>query len=234
MTWIGAIYEFGSLFSYRIPDFSSQYALSSPLPGPSTIKLALVATAIETKDVIYGEKVFGTIKNAKIKLLPPKRIALSNVLVKRLKAKKERKEKGFESTFGIRGYVHFAEPLKIYIETAIESGKIGEEIENLLRRIRRLGTSDSVVYCESVKKEIPPANAIEAVEALKKAEKNVLVIPVKDLNPDPAIKFEHINIYSKSKQPKAKVFVSKFYTIPILDQKQGKNWIVYEIGPRRN
>lgn len=226
MTWLSAVYEFGGLFSYRIPSFSSQYALSSPLPGPSAIKLALVATAIETKNVSNGEKIFEVVKNANVKLSPPRRIALSNVLIKRLKAKKERKEGGFERTFGIRGYVHFAEPLKIYIEV----GESEEEIENLLRRIRRFGTSDSVVYCRNVKEEIPPENAIEAVKILEKAEKNALIIPVKDLNPDLDVEFKHINIYDKSKPPRGKdVFVSKFYMIPILRQEQGKNWTVYEI-----
>lgn len=226
MTWVSAVYEFGGLFSYKVPGFSSQYALSSPLPGPSTIKLALVATAIETKNVSNGEKIFEVVKNANVKLSPPRRIALSNVLIKRLKAKKERKKRGLETTFGIRGYVHFAEPFKIYIE----DGETRGEIENLLRRIRRLGTSDSVVYCKSVKEEIPPENAIEAVKTFEKAEKNMLIIPVKDLNPDPDVKFKHINIYDKSKPPRGKgIFVSKFYMIPVLHQEQGKNWTIYEI-----
>ena len=87
MGWIKAEYEFGSLFSYRVPDYPSpSYALSSPLPGPSTIKLAIVAAAIETSGKVkLGEKAFEIVKNARIKIKVPRRIAISNVLIKRLK-----------------------------------------------------------------------------------------------------------------------------------------------------
>jgi CRISPR-associated protein Cas5 subtype I-A len=226
MTWLKAEYELGSLFSYRIPDFSSQYALSSLLPGPSTIKLAIVATAIETNgNKSYGEKIFEIVKNIKIKIQMPKSVALSNVLIKRLKKKKD--EMKLERTFGIRGYVHYPEPFRIYIK--IEENE-EDEVKNLLRRIRSFGTSDSVVYCKSVKAEEPSKGCIEPVESLGRSERNVLIVPVKDLNPDSEIKFEHVNPYDKSKPTKNKdIFIKKFYPIPISEHKQGKNWIVYEI-----
>ncbi|HID93244.1 MAG TPA: CRISPR-associated protein Cas5, partial [bacterium (Candidatus Stahlbacteria)] len=64
--WLGAEYEFGSMFSYRIPNFSPSFALSSPIPGPSTIKLAIVATAIErSKNLDYGKDIFDIIKSSK-------------------------------------------------------------------------------------------------------------------------------------------------------------------------
>lgn len=226
MTWLKAEYEFGSLFSYRIPDFSSQYALSSPLPGPSTIKLAIVATAIETNgDKSYGEKIFEIVKNAEIKIYLPKSVALSNVLIKRLKKKKDKME--LERTFGIRGYVHYSEePFRIYIK--IEENK-EDEVKNLLRRVRSFGTSDSLVYCMDVKEEEPPANCIEPKNTLEKAQRNVLLVPVKDLNPDKEINFDDVNPYVKSSRGKD-VFVKKFYLLPISRQIQGRNWIVYEIG----
>ena len=260
MGWIRTDYEFGSLFSYRIPDYPSpSYALSSPLPGPSTIKLAIVATAIETSGKVdFGEKIFEIVKNTAIKIKTPKKIALSNMLIKRLKQKDPSKqkteivgdcegctkknvklwlieEKGkqlckecattLESTFGIRGYVHFLEPLTIYLNVDNK-----ECLKELLKKVRRFGTSDSLVYCRDVVEEEPPANCIEPVETIEKSQRNVLLVPVKDLNPDSEIKFEHVNPYDNSKPPKdKKVFVRKFYLIPISEHKQGKNWIIYEI-----
>jgi CRISPR-associated Cas5-like protein len=256
MEWIRADYEFGSLFSYRIPDYPSpSYALSSPLPGPSTIKLAIVATAIETSgNIDFGAEVFETVKNAEIKIKAPQKIALSNLLIKRLKQRDPSKQKTdiigdceecgkknvklwlierknickecatvLVSTFGIRGYVHFSGPLTIYLKAEFKNG-----IKELLQKIRRFGTSDSLVYCKTVIDEEPPANCIEPVGTLEKAQRNVLLVPVKDLNPDKEIKFDDVNPYVKSSRGKD-VFVKKFYLIPLSRQTQGKNWIVYEI-----
>jgi CRISPR-associated protein Cas5 subtype I-A len=222
MVWIKATYEFGSLFSYRIPDFSSQYAISSVLPGPSAIKLALVSTAIETTgNIEYGKEIFEAAKNISIKIKLPKKIAFTNVLIKRLKKRKE--EYGLERTFGIRGYVYYSENFSIYIDVPEE--KVNE-FERILRNIRWFGTSDSLVWCKSVNREEPPNDAIFAVESLKKENKNILIIPVKDINPKAS--FDDINIYKKKKNKK-NILINKIYPIPILKQLQGKNWIVYEL-----
>lgn len=228
MTWLKAEYEFGSLFSYRIPDFSTQYALSSLLPGPSTIKLAIVATAIETTGkVSYGEEIFKVVKNAGIKIGLPQKIASSNVLIKRLKKKKD--EMGLETTFGIRGYVHYSEPLRIYME--VEEGK-GKEIGNLVKKVRRFGTSDSLVHCRSVEVEEPPDTCIEPSEKLESIgefTRRHLLIPTRDINPAPEIRFEHINIYSEEKPKQGiNVLVTRFYKVPIVSEREGKNYSIYQ------
>jgi CRISPR-associated protein Cas5 subtype I-A len=223
MVWIKATYEFASLFSYRIPDFSSQYALSSILPGPSTIKLAIVSTAIETTgSVEYGKAIFELVKNINIKIKLPKKIASTNVLIKRLKKKKEKS--GLETTFGIRGYVHYPERFSIYID--IPKNKFNE-FEKILKNIRRFGTSDSLVWCNSVNREEPPNNTISAVENLKKRDKNILIIPIKDINPRAS--FDDINIYNKKKSREDSL-VKKIYPISISKQLQGKNYVVYEFA----
>jgi CRISPR/Cas system-associated protein Cas5 (RAMP superfamily) len=221
MVWIRADYEFASLFSYRIPDFSSQYAISSILPGPSAIKLAIVSTAIEiTGNVEYGKEIFEIIKNSSIKIKLPRKIASTNVLIKRLKKKKEKS--GLETTFGIRGYVHYPENFSIY--TDIPENKV-TEVERILKSIRYFGTSDSLVWCRRINKEEPPNNAISAVENLKKEDKNILIISVKDINPK--ANFDEINIYKKINNRKD-ILIKKIYPIPISKQFKGKNWIVYE------
>jgi len=223
MVWLEAEYELGGLLSYRVPDSSSQYAVASPLPGPSTIKLGIVSTAIETTgNLKQGEKIFELVKNAGIKMVVPKKIAIFNVLIKRLKQKKKEKkgeEEALETTFGIRGYAHFCEPIKFYIDVSEK-----EEIRNLLRKVRYFGTSDSIVYCRNVVERDPLGSCIEPVETLEKIERNVLVIRVKDLNPN--VSFEHINVYGKTRTKE--LFIPKYYLIPIINQRQGKNWIIYQ------
>ncbi|MEM2582758.1 MAG: type I-A CRISPR-associated protein Cas5 [Candidatus Thermoplasmatota archaeon] len=223
MRWVKAEYEVGSFFSYRIPDYPSpSYALSSPLPGPSTIKLAIVSTAIQTTgDINYGEKIFKAVRDAKIKIKVPKKIAVYNPFIKRLKKKKGGAH--FEPTFGIRGYIHFLETLCIYLEVEI---KVEEEIQELLKKIRRLGTSDSLVWCKWVTNEAPTNSCIEAVETLEEAQRNVLLVPVRDLNP--LTEFDTINPYTCPKRKEKDIFVKKFFLLPISKKISGKNWIIYE------
>jgi CRISPR-associated Cas5-like protein len=227
MTWLRADYEFASLFSYRIPDFSSQYALTSLLPGPSTIKLAIVSTAIRhSGDVSFGEKIFEIVRNSEIAIVPPKRIAVSNVLIRRLK-KKRQKIGEFERTFGIRGYAHFPESLGIYIEVPDETKA---EIKSLLSRIRQLGSYDSIVYCKSVCEERPPQECVRPIQTLEKPEKKAFIIPIKDINPHISVTFKDVNPFVRKiqKTKENKAFVNKFYQLHVLRQEQGKNWTVYE------
>lgn len=221
MVWLKAIYEFASLFSYRTPDFSSQYALSSILPGPSTIKLAMVSTAIETTgNPEYGNEIFELIKSSEIKIQLPQKIAQTNVLIKRLKKKKE--GRGFETTFGIRGYVHYSQNINVYIN--ISESK-ADAIKKVLRNIRRFGTSDSLACCTNLIEEEPSETAVTATRDLSRSKNNSLIIPVKDINPNST--FEDVNVYSTKKRTK-NVLISKIYSVPISKQFQGKNWMVYE------
>jgi len=140
--WIKAVYEPAALFSYRVPGHSSQYATASPLPGPSTIKLGLVSTAIETSGSLdEGRRIFGIVKASEVRIAPPRAIAISNVILRRLKAQHDKRGtcsichqqktvwraggrdyckehlpfRDFDETVTQRGYVHFSGPLTIYL-----------------------------------------------------------------------------------------------------------------------
>ncbi|MBS7251020.1 MAG: hypothetical protein KIH08_10605 [Candidatus Freyarchaeota archaeon] len=86
MTWLKAEYEFASLFTYRIPNLSPSFAFSSLIPGPSTVKLAMISTAIERNgNVNIGREIFNAVKNSRILFEVPEKISLSKTLIKRLK-----------------------------------------------------------------------------------------------------------------------------------------------------
>lgn len=222
MVWIKATYEFASFFSYRIPDFSSQYAVSSIFPGLSTIKLAIVSAAIENSgSVEYGKKIFEIVKNSALKIEPPKKIVQISTLIKRLKRKKN--EIGLETTFGIRGYTHYSGKFGIYLNVPAKDVK---KIEEALRNIRYFGTSDSLVSCIGITRSKPSLKVITPIETFKNnLKKNILLIPTKDI--DSQAKFDDINIYNKSKK-KGKIFIRKFYAIKSFDCHKGKGWTVYE------
>ena len=86
--WLKLIIHFPSFYSYRIPEYSSQYALALPIIAPSTIKLAIVSTAIRISGKVEtGKRIFDYIKNAKVGVKPPGKIVINSVFIKRLKKK---------------------------------------------------------------------------------------------------------------------------------------------------
>ncbi len=227
MQWISLSVHFPSFFSYRIPDYSSQYALSVPLPSPSSIKLAVVATAIRTTgDVAEGKRVFYAVRDVEIRILPPKQIAINSVLIKRLKKKKNPTEfESFERTFGVREYVFFPEDIKLFISCGDT-----DSVVDYFNALRYVGSGDSIVYVKRVEfVEEPPKNAIKAItsEEFPKAIgsfNHFIVYPVKDLSK--LAKFEQINPYS-GKSGK-NVFERKYYLLKA-KVKKGKNWKILEI-----
>lgn len=214
---IKAEIEFASFFSYRVPDFSSQYALSSLLPSPLAVKLALVSTAIQYRGKKFGEEVFEIVKNKEIHFKLEGKVVVNNFLIKRLKAKKE--GEGLDRTFGIRGYVFFEKPIEIWIN--IENNE--EDILDVIKRLRYLGTSDSVCSVK-VEEEKMPQNLIVAKKKLDTNLLNSIVIPTKDLTNKS--KFEEIDIYNKKKKPRLD---KKYFQIPIKQIQQSGSYIIYEV-----
>lgn len=255
MTWLKADYEFASLFSYRIPNLSPSFAFSSPIPGPSTVKLAIISTAIERNgNVDYGKKIFNIVKDSKILYEMPEKTSLSRAFIKRLKqeviAKKmPKKEKiagvcsvckqqkdvweidgtvickdcasnRLTSTFGTREYVHFSEPLRIFIKIPEKE----KEIIKILKQIKYFGTSDSLVTCKEITESPPdekicakPLGKIEELESQR-----LPIIPLLDFKPD--IQFDDINPYEKTRKTP---FETKPYVLPLKHEKEGSNWIIY-------
>jgi len=101
--------------------------------------------------------------------------------------------------------------------------------QNLLSRIRQLGSYDSIVYCKYSGKERAPENGVRPIETFEKAEKRVFMIPIKDINSDSSITFEDVNPFTRKTKSKKKVFVNRFYPLHVLSQEQGKNWTIYEL-----
>jgi len=185
MVWLRADYEFPSTFSYRMPKVSAQFAIGSPIPSPATVKLALVDTAIRwSGNVDEGRRIFDLIKTAKVCAVPPPRMVRFRAFIKRLKpnevvacpnhpaytvsaklGKDKRSECPYcgtipqlkistlEESTGVRDYFLLDGPLSVFIE--VPAYGVGD-IDTLLRRVRRFGTSDSLCYCICVVKGKPP------------------------------------------------------------------------------
>ena len=142
--WLKAEFEFASAFSYRQPDASAQFAIGSPIPSPATVKLALVDTAIRwSGSVETGRQVFDWLKTCKVHCVPPEKVIRFRVFLKRLKP---REGQLLEST-GIRDYFLLSDVLTIFLQVPADKA---EEVKQLLLKVRRLGTSDSLCWCQNV------------------------------------------------------------------------------------
>lgn len=228
MAWIWAELHFASLFSYRMPNLSPGYALISPIPSPAALRLALVDAAIKsTGRVEYGKEVFDLIKPARLEMEPPEGVAVLKVFIKRLKPSKPPKT-GFEESFGVREYCHFQGPLKVYLEV---SERV-EDITHLFTLLRRLGTTDSVMMGNAKIEGKEPMQALTCKEStvLKPEVSNLARRPVVTLN---EIKsdagFSQVNPYAGGRR--GNPFIQKIFTLPIVEERRGENWVLYKKSP---
>ncbi len=158
MVWLRADYEFASTFSYRMPRASAQFGVGVPIPSPATIKLALVDTAIKRSGSIdQGRQIFDIVKTLQVFAVPPPRISRFRVFMRRLKPphSSRGRKAATEPSTGVRDYFIFGGPMSVYVNTPSESVEL---ITELLKHVRRFGTSDSLCYCICVGEEVPPEN----------------------------------------------------------------------------
>ncbi|MEM1673060.1 MAG: hypothetical protein QXX33_04085 [Candidatus Hadarchaeales archaeon] len=219
--WVRAKYVFGATFSYRIPGFSSSYAAAAPIPSPSTVKLALVATAIEKSgNVEVGKNLFESLKTAKVVIELPEKIAVFKSFIKRLKQK--RGGKGFDRTFGIREYVLYSGPLTIFVNT---SNKV---IMESLKAVRYFGTSDSLCtnvecdYYEPAWDKVPrPYSPEEKMEGV--------IFLLTDFTKEAT--FDAVNPYSKVSLKGGEHIVKQPYIFPLRVIEKKKTYTIYELRP---
>ncbi|MCX7973808.1 MAG: hypothetical protein N3B16_04825 [Candidatus Aminicenantes bacterium] len=228
MRWVCAAFYFSALFSYRIPNLSPSYALTSIIPSPSSLRLALVDAAIKLKgSVDYGIEIFNLIKTIRIEIEPPDKVAVLKFFIKRLKPPKS-KDSSFEESFGIREYCHFNGPIKAYFELFNHH----DEIVELLKRLRRLGTSDSLLSCKVSLSELEPDSSMtcKLLSEIKPEGLNFKGRPVVILNElKEDAEFIQLNPYSSSR--KGMPFISKIFILPLIEKKKGENFVLYEKSP---
>ncbi|NJE06353.1 CRISPR-associated protein Cas5 [Thermococcus sp. M36] len=219
MRWLKLVVHFPSFYSYRIPEYSSQYALALPLIAPSTIKLAIVSMAIRMSGkVSEGKRIFGYIRDAKVGIKPPKEIAINSVFVKRLKKKKD--QSGFQQSFGVREYAHFSGDVEVYMGLPDD---VPEEVKHYAKHIRYFGTSDSLAYVKRVEWVNEPPQRIVFPVGISEIPSGSYIYPVKDFSPKAT--FEQINPYSP-KSP-GKPYETKYYPLRLSKRPvEGSNWKV--------
>jgi CRISPR-associated Cas5-like protein len=128
MKWVKAVYRFAGFFSYRVPDFSSQYALSSPVPGPSIVKPGLISTGIEQKgDPSYGEILFGILTSHRtiVELKDPGGGSESYEEIKDMESEMDhRLESSFRPLMTVSDLAHYLAVSKSMIYKLVDEGEV--------------------------------------------------------------------------------------------------------------
>jgi CRISPR-associated Cas5-like protein len=219
MVWVGAKYRFASTFSYRIPYFSSSFAISAPVPSPSTIKLALVSSTINrTGNIDKGKELFNNIRNAKVEVELPETFAVFKAFMKRLK--KKRQGEGFERTFGIREYILYNGNLGIRLEINSNENLVSEAF----KKIQYIGTSDSICsYIEELNESSPERIVKQSSPDFSGANKGVIYL-LSDFSENTT--FNDI-IPFQAKNLKKIILILKPYLFPIRVKQKDKNCTVY-------
>lgn len=227
--WVRIDAHVASLYSYRIPDFNSFYALASPVPSPSAWKLGLVCSIIEAfGSPERGRVLFAALRDAPIRVAPPECVASSRVLTKRLKKPKQTGA-GFTTSFGIREYLHPKGPVTAWLCTPEET-----LADTMLaaRRLRRLGTTDSLVHTEVCECDGPDltisARKLSELPLDPTIARGRLTLPLNDLTQKAV--FEHF-APSDAKSGAGKALETTRYLLPLKLTKQGANWLLWERAP---
>lgn len=226
MLWLRGTFEFATTFSYRLPGASSQFAIGVPVPSPAAVKLALVAAAIhEEGSPDAGVPVLEAVRNSAIWFGVPRRIVRFRAFIKRLKPAKE--AKGLQESTGARDYFLLDSPLEIYISV---SPVWSARLQQLLARIRRFGTSDSLCCCCDVSETEPPSEYCAVPleffsKELAQALHERILVSLLDLQP--TVTFDDVDPFREGTR-RGDPFRRVPYALPMRVTKSGVNWTLME------
>ncbi len=134
---------------------SMSSALALPTPGPSTIRLALLRTALELFETEYTRHtLFPIVRSMAISIRPPEKIALSHQRLRSYKGIEQRKNTpiSVEESIMIREVAHASGTMTVYVHIPREAQATFSE---LFATVGYWGKADSFASCISVREESP-------------------------------------------------------------------------------
>ena len=162
LIWLAADYHLPSTYSIRVPMSSMSSGLALPAPGPATVRLALIRTAIEFFGVDHTrDALFPVIRSMPVCIRPPEKVALSRQLSRAYKASEAKRggEARLDSSIAYREHAHAAGILTVYVQVPVESeAALGMSLAN----IGYWGQSSSLASCVNVR-HAPPRSGEYAI-----------------------------------------------------------------------
>ncbi len=226
--WVRAEIKFASFYSYRVPNLSPSFSLSSPVPSPAAIRLALVDAVIRhTGKVDEGKSIFEMVRSARLEVQPPERVAVMKFFLKRLKPEKPTKGKQASviPSTGIREYCLPSGPMVLWLETDER-----QRIDEAFCWLRRLGTTDSLVYCSVGNGTPDTAVCAKRAGSLSLKTQNFMqraVFTLNELKTDAT--FAQVDPYAEGRR--GQPFDKQLYVLPLVREQTGDNWVIYRREP---
>lgn len=144
-TWLRASYYMPSTYSIRVPVASPFCAKALPTPGPATVQLALIRSAIE----LYGmemtsNELFPHIVECEPKVQPPDSVAITSHLVHMYKADDSGRLRG---AVGYREFCHCEGLIRVFVRV---QNDLVHAFAEILQMIGYWGRCDSLASCIEV------------------------------------------------------------------------------------
>ena len=153
--WLAADYHFPATYSCRIPMSSASHATITPAPGPATVRLALIRTAIELFGLGFvRDKLFASICSLRVLIKPPERVAITPHRLRALKWEAGRKgtqDRVLESVM-VREIAHAQGHMTVYLEIPLQEEVLYRQI---LQTIGYWGQTSSFACCVRITHETP-------------------------------------------------------------------------------
>jgi len=178
--WLKATYHF-HVFHYRMPETAAIAAVTSFVPSPLTVKMAMIASLFQLGDVNGAEIVAKNMHKIEVKIVPPKAaLSFKAFLRYRSPPAVESEEKGLDETGSyypsrphMREYAIFQDGLEIYVRLPVNIADYGKRA---LKNIRYLGSKDSVVTCFELREEDNPPHDSQCVSKLDYGNPGIVVL----------------------------------------------------------
>lgn len=150
LTWLMASYHMASAYSIKVPMMNPDSGKALPTPGPATVQLAMIRTAIELFGVdAVRSDLFRHIVAHCPRIKPPDRVAVCDQVTRAFKAE----DRGtYVQGMAMQEVCHAVGPIKIYIPVP---GHMVDVFENVLFGIGYWGQSNGFACCVSVEKSVP-------------------------------------------------------------------------------
>jgi hypothetical protein len=147
--WLAADYHFPATYSCRVPMSNMSSAQAMPAPGPATVRLALIRTAIE----VFGiddtrDTLFPIIRSAEVRIRPPEKVAFSTHLLTMYKTGNEMSGRvRYVKTVGYREMAQASGTMTVYLQILTP---FASRFTTLLQSVGYWGQGSSMTWCTQV------------------------------------------------------------------------------------